>query len=59
VVENTVYVGSEDGRIYAIDATSGQELWHVVTGAQIDSSPALANGILYVGSFDGKMYAIK
>jgi outer membrane protein assembly factor BamB len=54
-----VYVGSEDGNIYAVDATTGKELWHVQTGDKIVSSPALANGVLYIGSFDGKLYAIK
>ena len=26
--------------------------------ADIDSSPAVANGIVYIGSFNGKVYAI-
>jgi outer membrane protein assembly factor BamB len=56
---NTVYVGSNDGKIYAVNATTGKQLWNVSTGGKIGSSPALANGMLYVGSYDGKLYAIK
>jgi outer membrane protein assembly factor BamB len=54
-----VYIGSDDGKIYAVDAASGQELWDITTGDSVTSSPAIANGILYVGSDDGKLYAIK
>ena len=56
---NTVYIGSDDGKIYALDATSGQEIWDITTGDKVTSSPTVANGILYVGSHDGKLYAIK
>jgi outer membrane protein assembly factor BamB len=54
-----VYVGSYDGKIYAVNATTGKQLWNVSTGYKIGSSPALADGVLYVGSYDGKLYAIK
>jgi len=36
---------------------SGAILWTYTTGDAIDSSPAVANGMVYVGSFDGKVYA--
>ena len=31
--------------------------WTATTGNGIDSSPAVANGVVYVGSKDGKLYA--
>jgi outer membrane protein assembly factor BamB len=31
--------------------------WTATTGNGIDSSPAVANGVVYVGSYDGKLYA--
>jgi len=56
---DVIYIGSEDGRLYAVDATSGEELWHFTTSGEITSSPTLANGIIYVTSHDGKLYAIE
>ena len=56
---DVLYIGSEDGCLYAVDATNGQELWHLATGGAIDSSPALVDGIIYVTSHDGKLYAIE
>jgi outer membrane protein assembly factor BamB len=31
--------------------------WTGLTGAAVDSAPAVANGVVYVGSSDGKLYA--
>jgi outer membrane protein assembly factor BamB len=59
VAGDTVYVGSEDGYLYAVDAASGEKLWQFATGDKITSSPTVADGTVYIGSHDGKMYAIK
>ncbi|HEY8673711.1 MAG TPA: PQQ-binding-like beta-propeller repeat protein [Candidatus Dormibacteraeota bacterium] len=32
-------------------------MWTGTTGGPVDSSPAVANGVVYVGSGDGKLYA--
>jgi outer membrane protein assembly factor BamB len=54
-----VYVGSEDGKLYAFNAITGATLWTATTGAAVDSSPAVANGVVYVGSYDNKLYAFE
>ncbi len=59
VANDTVYVGSNDGNVYAMDAATGAVLWATDTGAPVDSSPAIANGLLYVGSDDGRFYALE
>lgn len=51
VVDGTVYVGSKDDKIYAIDATSGEERWQ--TTLPIQSTPVVAAGVIYVGVTDG------
>jgi len=52
-----VYVGSNDGKLYAFDAATCALLWTATTGLNTPSSPALANGVVYVGSTDHKLYA--
>src|SRR5204863_531681 len=63
VVGGVVYVGSDDGHLYAFPASCGSgnatctPLWHAATSAGVFSSPAVANGVVYVGSEDGNLYA--
>jgi len=37
-----VYVGSDDGNLYAVNAATGAKLWSFATGAPVFSSPALS-----------------
>jgi outer membrane protein assembly factor BamB len=50
VLGTTVYIGSLDGNLYAIDANSGSILWKTPTNGPIDSSPAVANGSVFFTS---------
>ena len=54
-----VYVGSDDGNVYAINATGAQR-WVFSTGGAVTSSPALSadGGVVFVGSNDYFVYAI-
>ena len=57
--DGTVYVGSEDNKLYAINGKSGVKLWGFETGGGVYSSPAIgSDGTVYVGSGDKKLYAI-
>ena len=58
VADGVVYVGSWDGRLYALDAETGQEKWRFKTDGQVYSSPAVAGGMVYIGSLDGRLYAL-
>ncbi len=56
---STVFVGSYDGNVYALDALSGAELWRFTTSGPVYSSTAYAStGVVYSGSYDGIVYAI-
>jgi len=56
--DGTVYVGSDDGCLYAI-SSHGTQKWRFKTGGSIISSPAIGpDGTVYVGSGDGRLYAI-
>ena len=41
-----------------LDAPTGAELWSFTTGGVIQSSPAVADGVLYIGSEDNHVYAL-
>jgi len=58
VVNGVVYFGSDDNRVYALDASTGALVWRYTTGYIVQSSPAVVNGVVYVGSGDGNMYAL-
>src|SRR5215469_8893400 len=55
---DTVYVGSSDGNLYAVNRSSGAIKWAFKTLGAVTSSPAIANGIVYVASTDGNFYAV-
>ncbi len=58
--DGTVYVGSMDAKLYAVNGKSGVNLWEFETGGIVLSSPAIgSDGTVYVGSTDKKLYAIK
>jgi outer membrane protein assembly factor BamB len=55
---NTIYFGSDDGSVYAVDATEGRQLWKYATRGAVASSPAIDGDTLYAMSYDGHFYAI-
>jgi outer membrane protein assembly factor BamB len=58
VVDGTVYFGSQDHSIYAVDAATGAKKWLYETGSWVESSPIVVGGVLYCGSNDGNLYAL-
>jgi outer membrane protein assembly factor BamB len=54
----TLYFGCRDRKLYAA-SPEGKEKWHFLTGAWVDSPPALAgDGTIYFGSWDKDFYAL-
>ncbi len=54
-----VYFGSSaDGKVYALDAESGEQRWAFFTGAPIRFAPALWKDRLFVVSDDGYLYCL-
>jgi outer membrane protein assembly factor BamB len=58
VAGGSVYFGSGDGHVYALDAASGEQKWKFRTGDVVHASPAYADGVLYFGSWDSYFYAV-
>jgi hypothetical protein len=56
VTDSTVFIGSRDGHIYAIDAATGKLRWRVEhdDGSWSISSPAVADGVVYDASSDAR-----
>ena len=59
VADGVVYVGSNDGNVFALKANTGRRLWSYPTRAAVASSPAVADGVVYVGSDDNNLYALR
>jgi eukaryotic-like serine/threonine-protein kinase len=55
---NTLYVGSADHFLYALDSATGAEKWKFETGSNIVSSPAVTDGTVFVLSYDSNCYAL-
>jgi outer membrane protein assembly factor BamB len=45
--------GVTRGRLYALDAVTGEQRWHAPIETDTRSSPAVADGVVYVGSGNG------
>ena len=58
VVGDIAIIGSNDGNVYAMNASTGSSLWTFATGGEVRSSPAINGGIAYFGSMDDKVYAV-
>lgn len=58
VRDGTVYFGSDDHFLYAVDITSAQLKWKFETGGLVRSRPAVADGMVYVTSDDNYLYAV-
>jgi outer membrane protein assembly factor BamB len=47
------------GAVFALDAATGKELWHVDAGTYgITTSPIVAGGVIYAAADDGSVYAL-
>ncbi len=58
LANNVVYIGNNDGFLYAIDAEDGTKIWDFNTGDVVFSTPLPDDGTVFVGSDDGKVYAL-
>jgi outer membrane protein assembly factor BamB len=54
----TVYIGSFDSALHAIDARTGEQHWALDEGTGTSSAPVVVDGTAYVGSEAGTVYAV-
>jgi hypothetical protein len=58
VYAGKVFVGTEMGNMYALDAKTGARAWTFPVGAPILNSVAAADGKVFFGAMDGAVYAL-
>ena len=59
VADGGVYFGSSaNGKVYCLDASTGQVRWTKITDGPVRLAPTVAHGRLFVGSDDGRAYCL-
>ena len=58
VVGGVVYIGSDDGNFYAIDASSGAQKWKFPVKSRVPSTAAVSGGAVYFTAYNGNLYAL-
>jgi outer membrane protein assembly factor BamB len=58
VAQGKLFIGCSDGKIYAMDALTGDKLGEYKTGDKIWGTGAADENTLYIGSFDKNLYAL-
>jgi outer membrane protein assembly factor BamB len=58
VADGLVYIGTQDGRVIAVDATDGTEVWSFRTGEPVAATPAVVPGAVFVVTGDGSVWAL-
>ena len=52
-----LYIGSDDGNLYALNAQTGEVIWKYYLGVPVKSSPIVSGNAVYVAASDGNLYA--
>jgi len=53
-----VYVTSQDHHLYALNTTTGEQLWKFRAGAMLAGMPTAHGDNVYIGAFDQKLYVV-
>ena len=54
----TLFIGSFDKNLYALDTNNGTEIWRYEAGGGIATTPLIQDNTIYFGSFDRYVYAV-
>jgi eukaryotic-like serine/threonine-protein kinase len=58
VAGETVFVGSDDGGLYALSSADGTLIWRFASGGAVVSSPVVVGNAVLFGSDDGNLYVL-
>ncbi|RKN81518.1 beta-alanine-activating enzyme beta-propeller domain-containing protein [Ulvibacterium marinum] len=59
VLDNGVYIGSADGKVYRLDKDSGERIWEYSVGREVYSSIIHDANTIFFGSDNGFFYAFE
>ena len=49
IADGVLYMGTENNRFYALNASTGSQIWYIDVGAPMDSSAAVKDDVVYFG----------
>jgi len=52
------YIGSTDGKVYAINLEDGSQVWEYDTGDDIEAPPLLLDNSIYIGNLSGYFHSL-
>jgi len=58
ISDSLIIFGSEDRRVYGLDAETGALRWQYETGGAVVASPVIVGNKVVIGSDDGQVYAL-
>lgn len=56
--DSAIYIGGDDGKLYAINSANGNVKWTFNTGGPIKAAPITAGGNILFGSYDRNFYSV-
>ena len=59
IVDGTVYVGTRDGVVYAVEEATGELEWAFLTDGIINPSPTVVDDRVFIASNDNAVYALE
>lgn len=57
VEKGSLYVGSDDGYVYGLDAATDAQIWRYEIGGVVSSTTAIEKKALFIGSTHSQMWA--
>ena len=58
IEHDLIFIGSDTGKVHALEINSGLEIWSFVTEGQVEATPCVVNDTVYIGSSDNYFYAL-
>jgi len=58
VIPSRIYIGSDDGKLYALSIVDGSTMWQFTTNSAIKCPILYDSGKIYFGTLDGEVFAI-
>lgn len=58
ITARRIFIGGDDGNLYALDRATGAVVWRFAAGGPVSSSPAVARGLVVAATLNGRIFAV-